>query len=344
MRTTVITNQETVAEWRNRIELAWQKSVASVIEVGRLVKQAKEELGVSYNLLETELPFSATVAAFLIKIADHPVLSNPAYFNRLPNSYNTLYHLASIDEGDLVKRIEEGEITPSYSLVSAKALRDTAKTATGTESTAKTKRPSFVVGTLSIEAPKDVQKFEEELQALVAKYNGKIAYTHSQNSLSAWHKSILHEQSLEKIKKSEDKLVGISYEQLRMLEDAAHFLAKEKNQKIKGEIVVDGEVLERTCLPTDYKDYDELKKLLGEEVITRARLKNWCIANKVPNRFTELKSMDKELYIWEQVRLVAEKKDVQGGLKRLKDMATYSTIPEIKALAAKALAEVSRFN
>lgn len=98
-----ISSEKELAGWRNRIELAWQKSVASVIEVGKLVKQAKTELGVSYSLLETELPFSSTVAAFLIKISEHPVLSNPAYFPKLPNSYNTLYHLTSVDETQLVK-------------------------------------------------------------------------------------------------------------------------------------------------------------------------------------------------------------------------------------------------
>ena len=42
MNTVVISSQKELAEWRNRIESAWQKSVQSVIEVGNLVKQAKE--------------------------------------------------------------------------------------------------------------------------------------------------------------------------------------------------------------------------------------------------------------------------------------------------------------
>ena len=84
----VISKRE-LANWRKRIETAWQKSVESVIEVGKLVQQAKEELGASYSLLETELPFSSTVAAFLIKIVEHPVLSNPKYFPKLPNKYNS---------------------------------------------------------------------------------------------------------------------------------------------------------------------------------------------------------------------------------------------------------------
>lgn len=110
-------------DWRSRIEAAWQKSVESVIEVGRLVQQAKTELGASYSLLEVELPFSSTVAAFLVKIVENPILSDPQYFNRLPNSYNTLYHLSSIDNDELVKQIEDGVITPDYHLSSAKKLK-----------------------------------------------------------------------------------------------------------------------------------------------------------------------------------------------------------------------------
>lgn len=129
-----------------------------------------------------------------------------------------------------------------------------------------------------------------------------------------------------------------------MLEDAAHYLAKEKNQKNKAEIVLNGELVTRTCLPSDYKDYERITKLLDHKEITRGFLKKWCIDNKVPNQFTELSSMDKELYIWEQVRLVTEKRDVKGATKRLNDMASYSTIPKIKNLAQKALKEVTRFS
>ena len=72
MNTSVISSQKDLAEWRTLIESAWQKSVASVIDVGKLIKQAKDDLGVSYSLLETELPFSSTVAAFLVKIPGNP--------------------------------------------------------------------------------------------------------------------------------------------------------------------------------------------------------------------------------------------------------------------------------
>ena len=345
MNTAVLVNESALADWRTRIEAAWQKSVSSVIEVGRLVRQAKEELGVSFNLLETELPFSSTVAAFLIKIAENPVLSNPIYYARLPNSYNTLYHLTSVDEQQLVKQIESGEISPNFTLSRAKSLRVNApKAGTAKQSAPPPKTPTYEVGTLSIEEPHHIEKFEADLAALLLKYNGSIALTHNENSLAEWHRKLLLQKANEQIAKSEAQLGNISLEQLRMLEDAAHYLQKDKNQKHKREIVYKDELVTRTCLPDDYKDFAPLVKLLGREEIQRGFLKKWCIDNKVPNQFTELSSMDKELYVWEQVRLITDKKDVKGGLKRLKDMASRSTIPQIKELATMCQKEVTRFD
>jgi len=346
MNTVVISSEKELTDWRTRIESAWQKSVQSVIEVGKLVKQAKEQLGVSYSLLETELPFSSTVAAFLIKISDNPVLSNPAYQSRLPNGYNTLYYLASVDEGKLVQQIESGEVTPNFTLASAKSLRDVMPKVASQkpieEKTTKTER--YEVGVLSIAAPQNVEKFEQELAALLEKYKGAITLTHKENSLAEWHRKLIHQQALEQIEISEAELKHISLDEVRMLEDAAHFLAKDKNQKTKAEIVINDELVTRTCLPTDYKDFARIAQLVGRNEITRGYLKKWCIENKVPNQFTELTSMDKELYIWEQVRLVTEKKDVKGGIKRLKDMAGRSTIPVMKELAQNVLREVTRFD
>lgn len=345
MNAVVLASEKELSKWKTRIEAAWQKSVQSVIEVGNLVKQAKEQLGVSYSLLEAELPFSSTVAAFLIKIAENPVLSNPAYHSRLPNGYNTLYYLASVDEQELVNQIESGVITPNFTLESAKVLRTALpkKTATTKGAEKKAKAITYEVGSISIAAPSNTEQFQADLEKLLSKYSGKVTYTHKDSSLADWHRKIVHQQACEMISKSEAELNNISYEEIRMLEDAAHFLAKEKNQKRKVELVINDELVMRTCLPDDYKDLARIRKLLGVEHVTRGVLKKWCIDNKVPNQFTELSSMDKELYIWEQVRLVCERKDVKGGMKRLRDMASRSTIPNIKSLAQQALEEVTRF-
>jgi hypothetical protein len=347
MNTIVISSQKELAEWRSRIESAWQKSVQSVIEVGNLVKQAKEQLGVSYTLLETELPFSSTVAAFLIKIAENPVLSNPTYHARLPNGYNTLYYLASVDEKQLVQQIENGEITPNFTLASAKSLRE-ALPKKPTSTTAVPKKPktvTYVVGSISIAAPDNVDQFQKDLTKLLIKYSGTITHTHKDQSLADWHNQKLLSQALEKISEYESELnTTVSLENMRILEDACFYISKEKNRKYKVEIVKDGELVERVAIPTDYKDYKVLSKLLGVENVTRGEIEKYCVTNKIPNQFTDLKSMDKEIYLWEQARLILEKKDIKGAMKRLKDMSSRSRFPAIRELGNVIIEELNRFS
>ena len=348
MKTEIVASQKELNEWRNRITSAYQKSVASVIEVGKLVKQAKERLGVSYELLVTELPFSASNAAYFVKIAEHPVLSNPQYHHSLPSAYNTLYYLAGVEEGELIEQIESGQITPNFSLHNSKVLRETSPKKSATTNSKQSSKASkvtyFEVGTIAISAVNQAEAFGAELSLLLEKYKGTLTVTHRENSLAEWHRKQLHEIALEKIKKAEGELKDISLEQIRMIEEAAHFLQKDKSQKHKREIVLDGELVFRTCIPQDYKDFAKLKKLLGQADITRGFLRHWCRENKVPTQFNELKSMNKEFYVWEQVRLITEKKDVKGATKRLKDLSSRSTIAKIKTLAGKALEEVTRFD
>jgi len=347
MGTEVISSTNELNTWKQRIESAWQKSVASVIEVGNLVKQAKEQLGISYTLLETELPFSATVAAFLIKIAENPVLSNPVYHSRLPNAYNTLYHLASVDEAELVQQIESGEITPNFTLASAKSLRDEVPKNVDflTPVTKKPRSVSYEVGTVSIAAPEDLDQFQKDLTKLLSKYRGTITHTHKDTSLAHWHHKRLLDQALEKIEEYESKLnTDVTWEDMRVLEDACFYISKDKNRKYKAEVVKDGELVERVAIPTDYKDYQKLSSLLGVEHITRGEIEKFCITHKIPNQFSDLKSMDKEIYLWEQARLILEKKDVKGATKRLKDMTSHSKYPAIRELGKSILEELNRFS
>jgi len=346
MNQVVIASENELTAWRRRIESAWKLSVTAVIEVGTLIKQAKEALGVSYSLLETELPFSSTVAAYLVKIAENPVLSNPTYHSKLPNGYNTLYYLASVEERKLVEQIENGEITPNFTLASAKTLRNLVpkKQTDRTGLPKKEKIKLHELGTLSVSAPENLEEFKQDLDKLLSKYGGRVTYTHKENSIADLARVKLHETACTMIKKSEAELTSVTYDQVRMLEDAAHFLSKAKNQGSKAELAINGELVIRTCLPDDYKDLTAIRGLLGAQDITRGLLKKWCVDDKVPNQFTQLSSMDKQLYVWEQVRLVTERKDIKGGVKNLKNMASHSTIPHIKELAKKLLADVSQFD
>lgn len=338
-----------LAAWQSKIEAAWQKSVASVIEVGQLVKKAKEALGVSYSLLETELPFSATVAAFLIKIADNPVLSDPAYQSRLPNGYNTLYQLAQLDEKTLVHQLENGKITPDTTLAVAKSWRastpETKPKVMPFDETPAASAPNAIleVGSLFITTPNSFDKFEQDLKAFLQRYQGSIVYAHKPDSIAAIHKQQLLAKALQQIAQMESQLNKVTLEELRILEDVAFFLSKSRNQGFKAEIVLNGELVERTALPRDHKDYDRISRLIGSDVVCRGTIRLWCRANQVPCQFVDLKDINKELYVWEQVRLVLQNKDVKGAMRRIKSLVTHGRIPEIKALATHVFGELNRF-
>ena len=116
--------------FRSRIEGALGKSVEAIIEAGQHLKAAKEALGASYSQLVAKLPISPSTAAYLIRIAENPVLRSQEHWARLPYSYNTLYQLALVDETRLVDCLDSGLITPEITLAKAKALRNVSPNAT----------------------------------------------------------------------------------------------------------------------------------------------------------------------------------------------------------------------
>ena len=94
-------SQSRVEHWSSEINSAWTKTVGSVVEVGKLIRQAKEDLGASFRALEGQLPFHSSTATYFIKIAEHPVLSNQDYWSKLPSSYSTLYALSALEGAEL---------------------------------------------------------------------------------------------------------------------------------------------------------------------------------------------------------------------------------------------------
>jgi len=104
--------------YAKQIAAAWQKGVDSIVETGRLLVRAKDEM--PYPAFEAmvagELPFDKRTAERLMVIAKHPVISAATHVSRLPPSWGTLYDLTRPDkklgEGTLQARIEDGTITP----------------------------------------------------------------------------------------------------------------------------------------------------------------------------------------------------------------------------------------
>jgi Protein of unknown function (DUF3102) len=79
-----------------RITAAWQKTVANIVETGRLLIEAKDDIGFGgfQEMIRAELPFGARTAQRLMEIAEDRVLSNATHASLLPASWMTLYELA----------------------------------------------------------------------------------------------------------------------------------------------------------------------------------------------------------------------------------------------------------
>ena len=101
-------------QWADRISAAWQKAVEAIVETGRLLIEAKQELrhGQFESMVQLKLPFTPSTARRLMAIAQHPVISNRAHVHVLPPSWGTLYELTKLDAPTLQARIRDGTITP----------------------------------------------------------------------------------------------------------------------------------------------------------------------------------------------------------------------------------------
>jgi hypothetical protein len=110
--TTSITAERT--QWAARISAAWQQSVTSIIETGRLLTEAKAALdhGEWLPMVETDLPFQRNTAQRLMKIAADSRLANRAHVPLLPPSWGTLYELTKLDDDTFDQRLRDGSINP----------------------------------------------------------------------------------------------------------------------------------------------------------------------------------------------------------------------------------------
>lgn len=111
--------------WAAQICTAWQKTVESIIETGCLLIEARAELphGSFELMVQRELPFSPRAARMLMKIAEHPVISNRKHVSVLPSSWGTLYQLALLPAPLCQDYIDNGSINPKMERKHATALK-----------------------------------------------------------------------------------------------------------------------------------------------------------------------------------------------------------------------------
>ena len=119
-------NAPSVDDFALRINACWRKAVESIIETGKELIQARAQLayGEWGKLFRDpkKVPFSQRTADYLMRIANHSVLSNSQYVANLPASWSTLSHIADLPGEAIVGLIADGSITPDTQAADVKEI------------------------------------------------------------------------------------------------------------------------------------------------------------------------------------------------------------------------------
>jgi len=113
--------------WATLITSTWQSSVLNIIETGRLLVKAKDQIapGEFGDMIKKFLPFKQRTAQKLMKLARNKVLANAAHVPHLPPHYGTLIALdtLALPDAELESKIHDGTITPRMERKDVAALK-----------------------------------------------------------------------------------------------------------------------------------------------------------------------------------------------------------------------------
>ena len=120
--------------------------MSEIAKVGREVVNSSIVLGIAiakhkneiyWDQLNEELKkwMDPTVISMYVRIGNNVVLTNKQNWEKLPPSYNTLYHLSSVPADDLQISFDKGKVSPRTTLADAVKLSDRFKKQTGSKKT-----------------------------------------------------------------------------------------------------------------------------------------------------------------------------------------------------------------
>lgn len=113
------------AYFRTEIRLRWNKARESVLEVGRLIIEAKmtlpkEEYG---KFINNDLPFDYSVIQKLKRLAESQRINDPKNRSLLPHSWNTLHEIMQLPEEVFQRGVAQGIIHENCQWKDVKSLR-----------------------------------------------------------------------------------------------------------------------------------------------------------------------------------------------------------------------------
>ena len=164
---------EHLLDHANTISASWRSAAASIIETGRLINIAEQELlPAEYRQLReylaTNSGLSQTVISKLKTISRNPLLLDPNYQSQLPPSYATLYHISKIENKKLKQALENGVINADTQLKDIKSRFNTVKNPRKKKSEEdEAKIKIEISGSLDEDTMSDLKEFCESLSKKV---------------------------------------------------------------------------------------------------------------------------------------------------------------------------------
>jgi hypothetical protein len=167
--TTAITNIRTRQQWAEIINADWRKSIDSIIQTGRDLAAAKDELshGDFVALVEHDLPFGPRTAQQLMAVSKDERITKTNSSSLLPASWRVLSALTSLSDADFKTGVETGIISPDTSLRAADAYAGVSKVPVG-ETWGAERKPS------TLPTPDEARKIARETGRFVAASDSKI--------------------------------------------------------------------------------------------------------------------------------------------------------------------------
>jgi hypothetical protein len=108
----VVSELKTRSDFVDEIWASYRNSVEHILRMGRTLIAARAALvhGQFLEMIRSDLPFTASTAERLMKIASDKNLSNPAHVQLLPASWGTLYELTKLKDAEFEQALSSGAI------------------------------------------------------------------------------------------------------------------------------------------------------------------------------------------------------------------------------------------
>jgi Protein of unknown function (DUF3102) len=116
---------KTRSQWAADIIASHKQSIEAILKMGSTLNAAKKALdhGEFQKMIESDLPFDASTAQRLMKIARDPRIRKTAHVQLLPIAWGTLYELTQLPDEEFNDAIKSGAINPKMTREQARTVR-----------------------------------------------------------------------------------------------------------------------------------------------------------------------------------------------------------------------------